>query len=445
MGKGAFIAQRIMDILTQNDISGKYPTSYYAATTRLLPKFNNLEEDLDCDVCVVGGGYTGLSTALSLSERNYRVILLEAQRVAFGASGRNGGQVCSGQRWDVVDLKKSFGLEKTKALWEIGEEAKREVTNRIRKHNIDCDYSPGIIHAQLRKGLLSRSMLEVEQLQIDHNYNKIKYLDKSSIEDLLGSNKYFGGSLDMGAGHLHPLKYGIGLALAAKTGGVKIFEGSRVKTIKKGAVVKIITENKRTVSAKFLVLGCNGYLGNLESEVASHIMPINNFISVTEPLGQRNAEELIKFNLAVADSKFVVNYYRLTPDYRLLFGGGENYRYKFPKNMKERVRKSMVDIYPQLSGVKIDYTWGGTLAVTMNRLPDFRKVSSNIFSASGYSGQGVAMATMAGRIISDIISGQAERFDILSDLPIRKFPGGSLFRWPLMALGMFWYSTRDKL
>ena len=434
-----------MDILTQNDISGKYPASYYTATTRLLPKFNKLEEDLDCDVCVVGGGYTGLSTALSLSERGYKVILLEAQRVVFGASGRNGGQVCSGQRWDVIDLKKSFGLERARILWEIGEEAKTEVKNRIRKHEIDCDYAPGIIHAQLKERLLSRSMLEVEQLEIDHNYYKIKYLDKTSIEALLGTQKYFGGSLDMGAGHLHPLKYGIGLARAAEKNGVKIFEGSRVRSIKKGTVVKIVTENKSTVSAKFLVLGCNGYLGNLDSEVAAHVMPINNFISVTEPLGKQNAEDLIKFNLAVADSKFVVNYYKLTPDHRLLFGGGENYRYEFPKNMQEKVRKAMVDIYPQLSKVRIDYTWGGTLAVTMNRLPDFRKVSSNIFSASGYSGQGVAMATMAGKIISDIICGQAEKFDILSDLPTRKFPGGIWFRWPLMALAMLWYSIRDKL
>jgi len=434
-----------MDILTQNDTLGEYPNSYYASTTKMLSRFSSLKEDLTCDVCVVGGGYTGLSTALSLAEKGYHVILLEAHRVAFGASGRNGGQVCSGQRWDVTELKKSFGLEKTKMLWDIGEAAKKEVRDRIAKHNINCDYAPGIIHAELRKKSLPCYMTEVSQLKSDHAYDEIKYLDQTSIQSILGTDKYVGGSLDMGAGHLHPLKFGIGLARAAQESGVKIFEESRVRKIEKGTIVKIETENKKIITANFLVLGCNGYIGDLEPEVASHVMPINNFISVTEPLGKQKAESLIKRNLAVADSKFVVNYYRLTPDFRLLFGGGENYTYSFPKNIGDKVRAAMIDIYPQLIGTKIDYSWGGTLAVTMNRLPDFRRINSNIFSASGYSGQGVAMATMAGRVISEVIIGQSEKFDILSNLPTVKFPGGTIFRWPLMALAMLWYSTRDRL
>ena len=434
-----------MDILTQNDTVGEYPNSYYAATTQLLPRFPSLKEDLACDVCVVGGGYTGLSTALSLSEHGYKVILLEAHRVAFGASGRNGGQVCSGQRWDVTELKKNFGLEKTKLLWDIGEAGKKEVRDRIAKHNINCDYAPGIIHAELRKKSLAGCIAEVSQLKSDHAYDEIKYLDQTSIQSLLGTDKYVGGTLDMGAGHLHPLKFGIGLARAAKKSGVKIFEESRVRRIEKGTIVKIETENSKTIKAKFLVLGCNGYIGKLEPEVASRVMPINNFISVTEPLGKQKAENLIKRNLAVADSKFVVNYYRLTPDFRLLFGGGENYSYTFPKNISSKVRAAMIDIYPQLEETKIEYSWGGTLAVTMNRLPDFRRINSNIFSASGYSGHGVAMATMAGRVISEVVRGQSEKFDILSKLPTTRFPGGNILRWPLMALAMLWYSTRDRL
>ena len=434
-----------MDILTQNDTVGEYPNSYYATTTKLLTRFPCLQEDLACDVCVVGGGYTGLSTALSLSEQGYKVILLEANRVAFGASGRNGGQVCSGQRWDVTELKKSFGLEKTKMLWDIGEAAKKEVRDRILKHKISCDYAPGIIHAELRKKSLAGCIAEVSQLKSDHGYDKIKYLDQTSIQSLLGTEKYVGGSLDMGAGHLHPLKFGIGLARAADQSGVKIFEGSRVRKIEKGAMLRIETEGKKTIRSKFLVLGCNGYIGNLEPEVSSRVMPINNFICVTEPLGKQKAENLIKRNLAVADSKFVVNYYRLTPDFRLLFGGGENYRYSFPKNISGKVKAAMIEIYPQLTETKIDFSWGGTLAVTMNRLPDFRRINSNIFSASGYSGQGVAMATMAGRVISEVIRGQSEKFDILSNLPTPRFPGGTILRWPLMALAMLWYSTRDKL
>ncbi len=445
MGKGAFIAQCLMDILTQNDQFGEYPKSYYADTVKCLPRFTPLNEHLSCDVCVVGGGYTGLSTALSLSEKGYGVILLEAQRVVFGASGRNGGQVCSGQRWSVSDLKHSFGQEKAKILWNLGEAAKNEVRGRIKKHKINCDYAPGIIHAELKKNALNVLQREVDQLNEDHDYEEIKFLDKSAISSFLGTDKYVGGSLDMGAGHLNPLKFGLGLARAAQLSGVRIFEKSRVQKINKGPIIEIETSDDKVVTASFLVLGCNGYLGNLDSEIASRIMPINNFINVTEPLGKELAESLIKHNVAVADSKFVVNYFRLTPDHRLLFGGGENYRYTFPKNISLKVRTAMLDIYPQLLRTKIAYSWGGTLAVTMNRLPDFRRINPNIFSASGYSGHGVAMATLAGRIFSEVIQGYSEKFDIMSQLPTPKFPGGTLFRWPLMALAMLWYSARDKI
>ena len=433
-----------MDILTENDISGEYPISYYTATTDILQNFRRLDENLTCDVCVVGGGYTGLSTALTLSEAGYDVILLEAQRVAFGASGRNGGQVCSGQRWDVVDLKRRFGIEKTKMLWNIGEAAKMEVHERIKKHSIDCDYAPGIIHAELKEKSLDHGWNEVQQLNNLHSYDKIKFLDRLGIRNYLGTDKYAGGSIDMGAGHLHPLKFGIGLASAADKNGVRIFENSRVKEIKKGSQVEVVTEQSKIIKSQYLVLGCNGYLGNLAPSVASRVMPINNFIIATESLGKEKAENIIRNNLAVADSKFVVNYYRLSSDYRLLFGGGENYRYRFPKDISGKVRTAMQDIYPQLSDIKIEYSWGGTLAVTMSRLPDFRRVSPNIYSASGYSGQGVAMATMAGRVMSDLIRGHSERFDILSNLPTPMFPGGVTFRWPLMALAMLWYSMKDK-
>ncbi len=434
-----------MDILTENDKLGEYPNSYYAATTDLLPLFNSAERNISCDVCVVGGGYTGLSTALCLSESGYSVTVLEAHRVAFGASGRNGGQVSSGQRWSVCELRKAFGIEKARLLWDIGEAAKQEVEARIRIHDIECDFAPGVLHAELKEKSLSNIKREVQELNDLHKYNQIRFLDRCGVQRFLGTKKYVGGTIDMGAGHLHPLKFGIGLARAAKKNGVKIFELTRVKKIVKGGTIKIETTNKKIVNAKFLVLACNGYMGNLEKAVANRVMPINNFIVATEPLGKQLGERIIKNNVAVADSKFVVNYYRLTPDYRLLFGGGENYRYRFPKNMSQKVRSAMIDVYPQLSNVKIDFSWGGTLAVTRSRLPDFRRLTSNIYSASGYSGQGVAMAIMAGRVLSDVIRGQTERFDLLADLPTPIFPGGTTFRWPLMALAMVWYSIRDKL
>ncbi|MEE2774463.1 MAG: FAD-binding oxidoreductase [Pseudomonadota bacterium] len=434
----------MIDILTINDEAGQYPKSYYSATSKLLPKLPSLNERIRCDICIIGAGYTGLTSAINLAENGYDVVVLEAQRVGFGASGRNGGQVSSGQRWPVNELEKYFGLERTKLLWEIGESAKNEVRRKIEKYKINCEYTSGIIHASLKEKLLQSQRNEVDKLREIYNYEKIEYLDRSKIMELIASKKYFGGTLDLGAGHLHPLKYAVGLANAAVKSKVRIFEESRVKKIINGTVVEAKLDNENSVLADYLVLGCNGYIGDLVPEISSQVMPINNFIVATEPLGRTVCENLIKKNYAVADSKFVVNYYRFSRDYRMIFGGGENYRYRFPVDISKKVKGAMVDIFPQLLESKIDYSWGGTLAVTMSRLPHFKRIRSNVYSASGYSGQGVAMATMAGRILSEVIQGESQKFDLLSTLPTPTFPGGSCLRWPTMALGMLWYSLKDK-
>ncbi|MGE4612577.1 MAG: FAD-binding oxidoreductase [Paracoccaceae bacterium] len=433
-----------MDLLTVNDRAGEYPASYYAASAQPLDKFPALNGNEICDVCVVGAGYTGLSTALHLAERGYDVILLEAQRLGFGASGRNGGQVGSGQRVEQDDLEKMVGKDHARALWKMGEESKTTVRELIGKYSIACGYKPGVMHTELKPGHLRHTNDYVEKLRKNYGYDQIEMLDRSAVESALGTKAYCGGSMDWGAGHLHPLNFALGLARACQAAGVRIFEESRVTKINRGEPAEVRTQGG-TVKAKFVALGANGYLGNLEPQVAARVMPINNFIVATEPLGEDMARSLIRDDVAVADSKFVVNYFRLSEDNRMLFGGGESYGYKFPKNLTEKARKPMLEIYPQLADNRIDYAWGGTLGITMNRMPDFRRLSPNILSASGYSGHGVATATLAGKLMAEAISGSAERFDIMANVPTKRFPGGVNLRLPLLILAMLWFSLRDRM
>lgn len=432
-----------MDLLNVNDRSGQYPRSYYAASAKHLPLMASLQGNISCDVCVIGAGYTGLATALHLAERGYDVVVLEAQRVGFGASGRNGGQLGSGQRLDQGILEKQLGFDMAKKLWELAQESKKLVKDLIAKHEIDCGYGDGVMHAQWRKRNLHHDFSYVEKLNNEYGYGEISALDKNSISEMLGSNVYCGGSFDRGAGHLHPLNFVLGLARACLQAGVRIFEQTKAKGIRHGDPAKIITGNGH-VLAKFVAIGTNGYLGDLEQKIASRVMPINNFILATEPLGKEMAKSLIRDNIAVADSRFVVNYFKLSQDYRLLFGGGESYGYKFPLNLQEKPRKPMLEIFPQLRDTKIDFAWGGTLAITMSRMPDFSRLAPNVFSASGYSGHGVGMAVLAGKLLCEVIGGTAERFDLMAKIPGKPFPGGIKMRLPLLILAMSWYSLRDR-
>ncbi|MFD0987968.1 NAD(P)/FAD-dependent oxidoreductase [Methyloligella solikamskensis] len=433
-----------MDILTINDRPGEYPDSYYAATATPPGPYRQAEGEISADVCVVGGGFTGLSSALHLAEQGLDVVLLEASRVGFGASGRNGGQLSGGQRVEQPELEKEFGLEKAKILWEIGQDSVALAKGLIERGKIDCGLKPGIIHADHRARFTDDTKAYVEHMRTIYGDDEISFLDSHAIREEVGSPDYHSGSLNMGAVHLHPLRYAFGLAKMAEAAGVRIFETSRMTGFDHGETVKVRTD-EAVVSAKHLVLGLNGYHNNIEPSAAAKVMPINNYIVVTEPLGDNFAKSLIKNDYAVADSRFVVNYFRLTEDQRMLFGGGETYNYRFPEDIAATVRKPMLEIFPQLAETRIDYAWGGTLAITRSRLPYFYRVDRNILSVSGFSGHGVGMATMAGKIAADAIANQAGRFDIMSDIPNASFPGGPAMRLPLLAVAMTWYSLRDKL
>jgi gamma-glutamylputrescine oxidase len=434
------------NLLTANDRPGHYPASYYAATANAIAPFNKCEGDHTCDIVVIGGGFTGLSSALHLAERGYDVILLEAHRVGWGASGRNGGQVGSGQRREQDDLEKMVGRDDAKKLWDIAEESKDIVKALITKHNIQCDWKSGILHADHRARFVEPSHAYVEKLQTEYGYEHIRSVDRAEMHEMLGTEFYHGGSLDMGAGHIHPLNFALGLADAARGAGARIFEEAVVTGYEsQGGKVTVKTSDGAVVRANKLILGCNGYLDGLEDRVAKRVMPINNFVIATEPLGDDLARELIRDDVAVADSKFVINYYRLSADKRMLFGGGETYGYRFPHDIKAFVSPHMLEVYPQLKDVRIDYGWGGTLAITMNRMPLFARLDNNIFTATGYSGHGVAMATLAGQIMADAVVGTIERFDVMSNIKIPVFPGGKTFRFPMLVAAMLWYSIRDKI
>ena len=432
-----------MDLLFSNDTRGAYPPSLYADQVARAPDRPALRGEVRADVAVVGAGYTGLSAALHLARAGRRVVVIEAHRAGFGASGRNGGQVGSGQRLEVDELERMAGPAAARRLWDMAEEAKALVRSLIVDHAMPVAFHPGIAHACRTEGEVQAMHRYGEKLHRDYGYDQVQSLDRDGIRALIGSERFVGGELDIGAGHIHPLNYAIGLAQAAATAGVRIHERSEVHRIEHGAKPVVCTDAAR-LTCDHVIIACNGYLGHLEPQIAARVMPINNFIVATEPLGDR-ARDVLAQNVAVHDTKFVVNYWRLSEDGRLLFGGGETYGYRFPKDIAALVRKPMLDIYPQLADVRIDHAWGGTLAITLNRMPCFRRVAPNVLSASGYSGHGVAMATMAGKVLAHAVQGQAGQFDLMASLPQPRFPGGAAGRHPMLVMAMLWYSMRDRL
>ena len=421
-----------------------YPDSWYAATATGAAERAALVGDIRADVCVIGGGFTGLSAALNLAERGVDVVLLEAERVGYGASGRNGGLIGSGQRKDVLETEALFGYERSRLLWDFAEAAKAEIRERVAKHAIDCDLVDGQlvgIHTKRYAGWareLSRALAE------RYDYPDTQALDAEATRALVATDGYLEGFFDSHAAALHPLNFTLGLARAAEAAGVRIFERTRVTGYTHSEPARVRSA-KGEVRASQVVLACNGYLGSLEPRVAGKMMPINNFVVATEPLGETRARELIKGRFGVHDTRFVVNYYRLTDDHRLLFGGGENYRHGFPRDIARFVRPNMLKVFPQLADVALDYAWGGTLSVTVNRLPHVGRLPPNLYFAQGYSGHGISTAIFAGKLIAEAIGGDAQRFEVLASLPIRTFPGGTLLRYPGMVLGMLYYSLKDRL
>lgn len=332
-----------MDLLYAHDKKGAYPASYYVASANQSLVLPTLDDDIDCDVAIVGAGYTGLSAALHLAETGKKIVLLDAQRVGWGASGRNGGQLGTGHNIDQETLIEMLGRKHAKQLWTLAEDSKSLVKSLVSKHKISCDLTPGIISADHKERFVSDTESHVRFLRETYGYDQISFLDRDALRQHIGTSAYYGASLDMGAAHLHPLNFALGLAKAARDAGVLIFEQTRVNELVPGEPATLKTA-KGNVRAKHVLLACNGYLGTLQREVGARVMPINSYIAATEPLSEDLARDVIANNVAVADSRFVVNYYRLSADRRMLFGGRESYGYRYPDDIAQSVRKRMLGI-----------------------------------------------------------------------------------------------------
>lgn len=433
-----------MKLLHANDRRGQHAPSWYQASCPMTER-PALEQDAVADVCVIGAGYTGLSAALELAGRGYSVVVLDAHRVGWGASGRNGGQLGTGFNKNQHYLESRLGKTAALALWQLSESAKQHVRDLCTAQGIE--YTPGIVLAQHRQRGVKPLHDYCAKLARDYGYDAIEPLDLHGIRQHVSSEDYFGGAIDHGAAHVHPLKLAAGLADAAENAGARIHELSEVIRLERSAGTsagqRVVTAGG-TVRCDKIVLAANGYMDRLHPPLNKWVMPINNFIIVTEPLGDR-ASRLLPYDDAVADSRFVVNYFRRVDDDRLLFGGGENYSYRFPDNLSHSVRRAMLGVFPELDDARIDYAWGGTLAITRSRLPFIRQVDPDMYSAGGYSGHGLALAILYGTAVAEHIDRQPERFEHLQALPARAFPGGTVSRPALLALAMTAYSWLDRL
>ena len=418
--------------------------SYYAATAPAVAPRPALAGSERADVCIVGAGFTGISAALHLAERGYSVIVLEAERVGWGASGRNGGQVGSGMRESMDDLERTLGPSRAESLWALSEEAKAIIAERIARHGIECDWRPGNLLASTRERYMGWIEAEAEFCQRRFGYHGYRMLSRAEMREEVASDCYVGGRMDTGGGHLHPLRFVLGMAAAAHGAGARIFEGSRVERIRWGRPAEVSTA-RGVVTAEHVVLAGNAHLGRLEPRLEPRIMPIVNHQLATEPLGEPRAGSLVRSGACVHSTRFVVDYFRCTPDHRLLFGGGETYSDRPPDDLAGFVRGYLLRVFPQLADVRIDHAWSGRLAITMSRLPHVGRVAPNGFFAHGFSGHGVALTQIAGKLIAEAVAGTAERFDVLAGLRHRAFPGGTRFRHPLLVLGMLYYALRDKL
>lgn len=428
------------NLLYSNEDRGEWPPSWYHASAAPAPERPGLEQNLEAEVCIIGAGFTGLSAALHLAERGVEAVVLEAQRVGWGASGRNGGQIGVGQRVEQPYLERMVDAETAQAAWEIGRDAAALVKTLVARHGIDCALKDGLMYVNHRARLDGPVRDYAEHMR-DRYGADFEYLSPGDVAERTSAADVSGGLLKPSGGHLHPLNYARGLAAAAEAAGARIFELSEAAALD-GTTVRTAAG---AVRARNVIVAGNGYLGTLLPEAAARVMPINNFVIATEPLSENRAKALIRDDVAMADSRFVVNYYRLSEDRRMLFGGGESYGWMFPRDIAGFVRPKMLKVFPDLDDVAITHAWGGTLAITPTRLPLWGELRPGVFNASGYSGSGVALATMAGPVLAEALTGDRRRLEVMSRLPAPRFPGGDALRRPTLIAAMLWAQIADRI
>ena len=420
--------------------------SFYKASVNTFVSKDILEDDIEVDICIIGGGLTGVSSAFHLARKGFSVAICEARLIGWGASGRNGGQLGNGMRKDQFVIEKKLGFEHAKELWNLGLESVQTSLDLINQYKIDCNLQNGVMSAGCFKNDIEDFEFEKNHLEKRYNYKELVLVDKNSIKNEINSDMYFSGLINKGSYHINPLKFLIGLANQLSSLNIKVFQNTPITKFENKKDNIILHSNSKKIKADKVVVACNGYLDKLLGGIRNKFMPINNYIVATEPLGEKRARDIIKNNFAVCDTRFILDYYRFTEDWRLLFGAGETYTASFMHKSDDFVRKRMIKVFPMLSEVKIDFSWGGTLAITSNRFPHFGELYDNkLVFAHGYSGHGLALSTLAGKLISEKISGESERFDLFSKIKHIFIPGGDLFRRPIYSSAIFYYKLRDYL
>ncbi len=425
--------------------SPQHADTYYSASAPIPPAAAPLAGTARCDVCVVGGGIGGCSAALELAERGYRVVLLEAQRLGWGASGRSGGQVIFGTAVEQADLEAMLGPDDARRIWDVSLAGLALLKQRIERHRIACDWVPG----QMFTAIKPRQWRQLQEWQSElaqrYVYASTRLIERAELHALLATRRYLGALHDSNGGHLHPLRYTLGLARAAAQAGVAIHEHSRALAFASaGGKVQVRTA-AGVVECTQLVLAGNAWLGDTAPPLRRKLMAIASYVIATEPLGERQAQQLIANNAAVCDTNWILDYFRRSSDHRLLFGGRVNYSMLNVRAIAPPTRQRMLRVFPQLAAARIDYAWGCLLDITLNRAPHFGRLAPNVYFLQGFSGHGVALAGIAGQLAAEAIAGTAERFDVFARIPHRNFPGGMPLRRPALAVAMLWYRLRDLL